>query len=434
VRELLSILPETVTSAPRWWVALSGGADSVALLYGLAALRTEWGGPPISAIHVNHGLQPDAAAWPSVCRGHCEALGISLRVEQCQVEQSGRGLEAEARRVRYDVFESVLATGEVLFTAHHADDMVETVLLRLLRGAGPRGLAGIPRQRSCGAGLIFRPLLDTKASAIREAVEAAGLSYVTDPSNLETKQDRNYLRQVVLPRIGERWPGYRDTIRRAANLQSATQDRLMTMPLPRTETVMGEAALVIDPLSDSSNLAAQIYQWLAGAVEATPDQRRLVEFARQALTAKPDRLPELKWGAECLRAWGGMIVRATEPDPAVDWPSELIVGQCSQGPWGKCDWEQADSGQGLPEGMLLGVVPALSMSRLTLPNRPRKSMKKSLQELRVPPWWRSYLPVFEHKGTPVWAVSAGPLAGLEQYATTRDEPRLAPVWQAGGAV
>ena len=85
---------------------------------------------------------------------------------------------------------------------------------------------------------------------------------MTDPSNLETEQDRNYLRQTILPAVAERWPGYRETIQRAAALQAMAQQRLSQLPLPRTETAMGELALVIDPTVDVAELAAQIHQWL----------------------------------------------------------------------------------------------------------------------------------------------------------------------------
>ena len=121
MRDLISELPEAVISAPAWWVALSGGADSVALLHALSELRNTQGGPPIRAIHVNHGLHPDAIEWAAACQRHCDTLGVPLRVETCHIVESGKGLEADARRARYAVFESVLAAREVLFTAHHAD-------------------------------------------------------------------------------------------------------------------------------------------------------------------------------------------------------------------------------------------------------------------------------------------------------------------------
>ncbi len=193
MRQYLSPLSESVMSAPRWWVALSGGADSVALLHALTALAAEQSTPAIHAIHVNHQLHPDAREWGQLCQRHADALRVPLVIADCKVGSSGRGLEADARRERYNAFEQVLGQDEVLFMAHHTDDQVETVLLRLLRGAGPRGLAGIPQQRRCGAGRIFRPFLKVSSVTLRSAVDAAGLEYVHDPSNFEVKQDRNYL-------------------------------------------------------------------------------------------------------------------------------------------------------------------------------------------------------------------------------------------------
>lgn len=433
MRDLISELPEAVISAPAWWVALSGGADSVALLHALSELRNTQGGPPIRAIHVNHGLHPDAIEWAAACQRHCDTLGVPLRVETCHIVESGKGLEADARRARYAVFESVLAAREVLFTAHHVDDMVETVLLRLFRGAGPRGLAGIPRQRTCGEGLIFRPLLDVSGEALKQAVESAGLSYVVDPSNLEIKQDRNYIRQVILPAVAERWPGYRETIRRAASLQNMAHEQLVATPLPQTRTAVGESALAIDTSIDAPRLAAQIYQWLAS--DEAPDRRRLLEFARQALDARADRIPELKWSGECLRVWAGMVIRVIEPDTGEAWPQQLVVGEPHHGPWGTYDWEVSDRpDHGLPAGLPLEVVPAFSVPELKLPNRPRKAIGKCLQEFRIPPWWRRYLPVLYYKNDAVWAVNIGPLAGWESQAKQTGGATFLPVWGPRGTL
>ena len=117
------------------------------MLYALAAYRDAASAPLLHAIHVNHGLHAAAGEWADLCQRHADGLNIPLHINVCNIEPSGRGVEADARRERYRAFESVLAEGDILFTAHHADDMVETVLLRLLRGAGPRGLSGIPRER-----------------------------------------------------------------------------------------------------------------------------------------------------------------------------------------------------------------------------------------------------------------------------------------------
>ena len=429
MREILTSFPDSLLEAPRWWVALSGGADSVALLYALAAYREASSAPPIHAIHVNHGLHPAAGEWSELCQRHADALNIPLHVSVCNIEPSGRGVEADARRERYRAFESALLEGDILFTAHHADDMVETVLLRLLRGAGPRGLSGIPRERACGLGRIFRPLLDTTAESLRNAVEASGLEYVTDPSNLETDQDRNYLRQVVLPAVADRWPGYRETIQRAAALQSMAQQRLSQLPLPRAETVMGEAALVIDPTAGVAELAAQIHQWLGESDIDSPDRRRLVELARQALNAGQDRLPELRWDDVCLRVWNGWVVRVNEPEQSSALPDAVVVGEDMEGVWGYLSWESAQDAPVLPLGTRLGCAFSGELDSLAPLNRPQKATKKWLQELRIPPWWRRHLPVLWSESAPVWLLPVGPLSAIVDAADCTASPGLRPVWR-----
>ena len=434
MREILTSFPDALAEAPCWWVALSGGADSVALLYALAAYRDTASAPPLHAIHVNHGLHVAAGEWTDLCQRHADRLGIPLQITVCNIEPSGRGVEADARRDRYRAFEGVLAQGDILFTAHHADDMVETVLLRLLRGAGPRGLSGIPRERACGAGQIFRPLLNTTSDTLRSAVEAAGLEYVTDPSNLETEQDRNYLRQAILPALAARWPGYRETIQRAAGLQAMAQQRLSQLPLLRTETAMGEAALVIDPTVDVAELAAQIHQWLGASDIDSPDQRRLLELSRQALEAGLDRQPELRWGDGCLRVWSGWIVSVSEPNEDWLFPDEIVVGEPAEGNWGRIDWEPAGDGPGLPSGARLSCSTSGEIESLTPLNRPQKPTNKWLQEMRIPPWWRPYLFVLLSQKGPVWVLPIGPLSAAVALDSSTAAPDLLPVWRLSSSL
>lgn len=434
MREFLSPLPDSVISASHWWVALSGGADSVALLYALHAARAEAGGPPISAIHVNHGLHSDADAWSYICQRHCDRLEIPLCIERVEVRSEGRGLEAAAREARYLAFEHVLREGDVLFTAHHADDMVETVMLRLFRGAGPKGLAGIPRQRPCGNGMIFRPFLEATSAALRDAVTRAGLEFATDPSNLRVNQDRNYLRQVVIPAVESRWPGYRDTVSRAAQLQAQVQRRLTQLPLPITQTVMGEPALKIDGELAPDLLAAQIHQWLSEHSRPVPDQRRLLEFARQAVTAQPDRLPEIRWDGRCLRVWRGQIIEISEPRDDVWLPATIIVGEALAGDWGELLWTTGGGSVALCPGAVLKVEPSQNIASLASPGRAGKSTRKWLQEMNVPPWWRSQLPVLIDNNDPVWVLSAGPLEGIAVHHRACASPGLKPRWRPFSAL
>ena len=138
-------------NASAWRIAFSGGLDSSVLLHLLADLATREALPPLSAIYIHHGLQAAADAWPEHCAQVCRALGVPLQVMAVQVEP-GASIERAAREARYTAFSQALAPGEVLLTAQHRDDQAETLLFRLLRGAGVRGLAAMSEQRALGRG------------------------------------------------------------------------------------------------------------------------------------------------------------------------------------------------------------------------------------------------------------------------------------------
>ena len=234
---------------------------------------------------------------------------------------------------------------------------------------------------------------------------------------------------MVLPAIAERWPAYRDTVARAAALQALTQRRLSTMPLKRTETAMGEPALAVDGALDPPQLAAAIHQWLDESDIECPDQKRLVELARQALTAKQGRSPELVWGEHTLRVWGGLVIRAGNPAVADSFPGELVVGEAISGDWGELSWEPAIAGFGLRRGARLQCMLSSELDRVTPLNRPQKPFKHWCQELKIPPWWRPHLPVLTLQNQPVWLMRGGPLGSEATDVLEGSECGLHPVWR-----
>ena len=202
-----------------WCIALSGGIDSTALLHALSALCRRYPDNRLRAMHVNHGLQAAAAAWSSQCEQRCAALAVPLTILTVHVPESGgQGLEAAAREARYAALHDALSPGELLLTAHHRDDQVETLLLRLLRGAGPQGLASISSRRPFGPGTLLRPLLDIGRDEIEAYAHGAGLDWIEDPANADEQFDRNFVRHRVVPLLRERWPGLGETLPRAARL------------------------------------------------------------------------------------------------------------------------------------------------------------------------------------------------------------------------
>ncbi len=195
-------------------VALSGGADSVALLRALGQLKQQVGGSgKLVALHVNHQLRGDDseedAAW---CRQQCEALGVPLEVLRCDTAQcaveTGEGIEAAARAGRYRLLTQAAENLGVryLATAHTLDDQVETVLFRLLRGTGLRGLSGIPRTRVLTSSLtLIRPLLDCSRENVLDFLTSLGQTYRTDLSNDDRQFTRNRLRHELLPLLREQY-------------------------------------------------------------------------------------------------------------------------------------------------------------------------------------------------------------------------------------
>ncbi|WP_223593225.1 tRNA lysidine(34) synthetase TilS [Pseudomonas sp. A-R-19] len=236
-RLLLNLKPWR--NAPAWRIAFSGGLDSTVLLHLLAHLAKTQSLPALSAIHVHHGLQAVADAWPEHCRSVCAALGVSLQVVRVQV-QPGASLERAARDARYLAFSDAVQAGEVLLTAQHRDDQAETLLFRLLRGAGVRGLSGMPRQRPLGVGHLLRPLLDVTRAELEAYAIEQGLSWIEDPSNEDRQYSRNYLRHQVFPGLTSRWPQAVATMARSAAHLSEAQallDDLADIDLSLASTV-----------------------------------------------------------------------------------------------------------------------------------------------------------------------------------------------------
>ena len=194
-------------NAGRVIVAYSGGSDSHVLLQYLQANLDR----PVEALHVNHGLSPNADQWQQHCEAVCDALNLPLTSYNVEVDRSG-SLEANARAARYAVFELALKTGDALLMGHHRDDQIETIFLNLLSGRALLGVQGMPKERELGRGWLFRPLLDRTRDELRAYARSQALAWIEDESNLDTEHDRNYLRQRVLPLLHQRWPEFASTI------------------------------------------------------------------------------------------------------------------------------------------------------------------------------------------------------------------------------
>jgi tRNA(Ile)-lysidine synthase len=210
---------------PRYAVAFSGGIDSMVLL---AALLRLVGAERVVAFHIDHGLHLDSGHWAELCARAAGALGVgfqSVRVAIPSGSEHG-GPEAAARDARYAALRELMSPGDVLLTAHHGDDQLETVLLRMLRGSGVRGLTGIHELAAFGPGFLARPMLEFTRAEIAAQALRWSLTWIEDPANAALRFDRSYLRARVLPALHERWPAAQRTASRLAR-QMAEAEQLL---------------------------------------------------------------------------------------------------------------------------------------------------------------------------------------------------------------
>ena len=286
-----AFLAKRVISGSRLCVGLSGGCDSVVLLHLLAKGRFA---AQLSAIHVHHGLSPNADTWRAHCVAYCREMGVPLGVSHVDVDRAGReGLEAAARRARYAAFADNGA--DVLLLAQHRGDQAETLLFNLLRGAGVVGAAAIPVEREFRGMRVLRPLLSVSRAEIEAYAREQGLSWVNDESNGDISFSRNFLRHEILPTLADRFSGAESGLAQAAENFAEALILLDDLAIQDWASIaIGNDAqmkllrhLSAERIKNMLRYRLRLLGW------RTPDAPRLAEFVRQLLQAGPDRHPAL---------------------------------------------------------------------------------------------------------------------------------------------
>ena len=394
----------------RFVVAFSGGLDSTVMLHALAASRSSQQ-TCITAVHVDHGLQDDSAAWSERCKAFASDIGVDFVAMKVDVDVArGQGTEAAARRARYDAFRNFLTAGDWLLSAHHKDDQAETLLLNLMRGSGPAGLAGIGELLPLGAGWLVRPLLSFSRSELESYAAVHDLSWIDDPSNEDRRYDRNYLRHEIMPLLAARWPDAAGRLKRSAVLA-------------------GEASALLDQLADADyrelgdrpdRLALEKLRQLGPERQRnvlryvirelglpTPPARQLQSVVTELLPARQDAQPLVQWpGVEVRRYRDNLYVLAVAAlADADDLSSVTVVADMDSIPLapglGDISLEQSAS-----SGLSESVVKAGLELRYRgggeeikpLGQRHTRKLKKLLQEEGVVPWMREKLPLLYSAG------------------------------------
>lgn len=410
----LDELEQIAGNADRYVIAFSGGVDSTALLSALS-VTSDRHRRPLLAVHVDHRLQPNSAAWAEHCRSICASLGVDFKCETVEVRaDTGLGPEAAARSVRYAALTAYVEPGTWLLSAHHQDDQAETLLLNLLRGSGADGIAGIPAVRRIGDGWIARPLLRVSRRDLVNYVEAAGLSSLDDPSNDEVKFDRNYLRNEVLPLLDARWPNAGARLAKSAEYAREASQLMAALAEIDIATLGGDAARLsvsrlrqFHLLRQKNVLRHAIDQC---SLDAIPS-KTLQSIVDELLPARDDAEPQVQWiDSEARRYRDGLFLLKTAGH--VEFAGRRIVdGAVDLGPGlGRLRLVPTDK-QGLSRsvaGAGLSVQARKGGEEIKLcGHRHTKKLKKLLQELGVVPWMRDRIPLLYCDGQLVAVADIG---------------------------
>lgn len=414
-----------VERRPRVVVAFSGGLDSTVLLHLFVRLRAQHRFS-LSALHVHHGISAHADDWATHCAHVCEGVDVALRCERVDLtDWFGDSLEARARTARYAAYAS--AGADIVALAHHRDDQAETVLYRLMRGAGVHGASGMPVMRPLGEeGVVWRPLLGHARHELLAYAIAHDLNWIEDESNASSCFDRNFLRHAVVPVLAGRFPSAQDALVRAGGL-------------------FGEAAILLDALAeqdaggcthrlDLSRLLAlddvrqrNVLRWFLAAHGLRLERVHIEQIQWQFLTAAHDANPLFRIGDREIRRYDG-TVWLTRSIAAPD-ACRIRYGAPSRlGDWaGALDWLGGKNGMRRSfSGGMFDVRRRQGGERI----RPRlggptRPVKHLMQEAGIPPWLRVRWPLLWHDDR----LAAVPGVAVDAAFQSGDDDGLRPCWR-----
>lgn len=387
-------------------LGLSGGVDSVVLLH----LFARQPGLKVRAVHIHHGLSPNADEWVAFCCELCRRLGIELIVRRVKFA-SGRNLEANARHARYQAISELLEPNEVFVTAHHLDDQAETFFLALKRGSGIQGLRAMQAVGSWQNIAIFRPLLGVSKVEILDYAQQHGLRWITDESNTDDRFERNFLRNQILSALNQRFPQFSRMVARSAawcgEQQQLIEELLAEELQQRTVSPNGLQIVGFEHFSKAKQQQL-LRLWLAQNGVLMPTQPQLQAVISELIFAKNDSNPQVKLGEYVVRRYRQTIFITPEFADTADFSVELNVGEKLALPDQIGTVERTEDSvffckkSGESNRLLLPIP--LQNQPLTLKLQQhgkvrryakpqREEMKKIWQQLAVPPWERCRTPL-----------------------------------------
>lgn len=415
-------------------IGLSGGVDSVVLLHLLSRLapRYSW---RLSALHVHHGISPNADAWAKFCSGLCAKYHIPLQIKHVDIAPlRTHGIEAAARKLRHAAFAGQQC--DFVALAHHADDQAETLLLQLLRGAGVRGASAMPvlspskpllLAEGAGSPSLLRPLLHSSRREILDFAAAHGLQWIEDESNADDSYPRNYLRNRVLPVLSGKFPAYRDTLGRCAKHFAEASSLLDELAQQDAGQAIHANTLAVAALQALSQTRANnlLRYFLHSCGAPMPQAVQLDDMMQQLCNARDDAAVCVAYGDwEVRRFYRKVYAMRTlgkfDRSLVLPWHGEAVLG-----------WPALNAHLQFIRSQGIGISEAkLRRAPVTLrtrcggeslrphPNAALRTLKNLLRECRVPPWERDRLPLLycgdELVCAPGVAIAAEYQAGAEE--------------------
>ena len=425
-----NILREQVQRNDHLVIGLSGGVDSVLLLSILTSLFVQLGFT-LSALHVNHGISPNANKWEKFCLDLCSTHDIPIKIAKLKVSRlSGTSLEAVARDARYQIFRKLKADYVIL--AQHLDDQAETLLLQMLRGAGVKGLGAMPVVRNQISEVgnqaldtgpqILRPLLNVSRSEIEDYAQKNKLCWITDESNNDVSFDRNFLRHKIFPLLEKRFPSYRTTFLRTSRHMAEAGCLLDELAeYDRKECIISNKLQIEELLKLSFPRARNLLRYsFAQQGVILPSAVKLEDILGQLLSSRLDTKLHIMFGDTEIRCFRGSIhVRRASVLPNKKWKfvwkgeKQLAIAELRGSVRFMCKKGRGINLQKLKEGPVI-IRFRLGGERIRPDcNRPRRSLKNLLQEASFPLWERESLPLLFSGEHLVWAPGIGVDCGFQ---------------------
>ena len=374
------------------WVGYSGGLDSTVLLTAVASCPELQ--DKVMAVHVHHGLSPHADRWLEHCERYCQSLNIPCKSYKVHISH-GSNLEERARTARYQVFKGLLGPNDALLLAHQQNDQCETVLLNLFRGSGLDGLCAMPEERVCGAGVLLRPLLHYPRQALQNYAQKKSLFWIDDEMNTECEWSRVYLRQEIIPLLQVKWPNLIATVATGAHhCQQAKQILDEWVSLDSPDLSQRQLILAENWMSDTLRVTHILRAWLKYHTHRPPSRVCLQQILNTVLLADADAMPSMQIESFLLKRYQDTLYLLD--NTIIDLPNR--VWECFPEPF---VWSNNLMVLATPNSQQGVCIPKHSRVELRLRqggekiqrNGQTQCLKKLLQQWRIPPWERAYLPL-----------------------------------------